>query len=341
MSTEIDDINEIIIHYLDGSADLKEKTFLLQWLKLSDNNRNDFIIIRDLWLTCDASVSNEVEVDIALAKLKERILPEQEQTKASSRPDKKKLSSLLRWAQVAAAVLLLVGIGYGLGVWREYSSQDIVVLNQLITAKGSKGQFTLPDGSVVWLNSESKMTFPNHFAGNKRLVTLEGEAYFEVVKDTKKPFIIQTENVDIEVLGTSFNVDSYSSSEFFKTALINGSVKLSGEALKEPIYLKPNELFEFRKTENRISVATTKVGLYTDWIKDRLVFDNDYLADILISMEGRYNMDIECPRQIATSTRASLTIRQENLEEVLDALSIIIPIQYEIEGRKVTIKSKK
>ena len=86
------------------------------------------------------------------------------------------------------------------------------------------------------------------------------------------------------------------------TALLNGSVKISGKALKDPVYLKPDELFRYRKSDQIASVEEAKVGLYTDWIKDRLVFDNDCLADILISMEGRYNMDIECPRQFAASS---------------------------------------
>lgn len=174
----------------------------------------------------------------------------------------------------------------------------------------------MPDGSVVWLNSETKLTYPNQFADDRRLVSLEGEAYFEVAKDAKKPFVVQAGEIDVEVLGTCFDLDSYSSGEFVKTALLNGSVKISGKALKDPVYLKPDELFRYRKSDQTASVEEAKAGLYTDWIKDRLVFDNDCLADILISMEGRYNMDIECPKQFAAATRLSFTIRQESIEEV-------------------------
>ena len=225
-------------------------------------------------------------------------------------------------------------------LWREHSVQDVIIQNQLITAKGSKGRFTLPDGSVVWLNSETKLTYPSQFAGDKRLVTLEGEAYFEIEKDMKKPFIVQAGEIDVEVLGTCFNVDSYSYTEFVQTALLNGSVKISGKGVKEPVYLKPNELFKYQKSDQVFSVREAKVGLYTDWIKDRLVFDNDYLSDILISMGGRYNMDIECPEQFASSTRLSFTIRQESIEEVLEAISLIAPIKYKIKNGKAYIIPK-
>ena len=310
---------------------------MLQWLKQSDHNRDDFTATRDLWLSCNVAAGDELAVDIALGKLKDRILQEQGRMEKESRAERKPLSVILRWTRVAAVLLLLLGIGYAIGSWREHSVPDIVVQNQLITAKGSKGRFTLPDGSVVWLNSETRLTYPNQFAGDKRLVTLEGEAYFEVAKDAKKPFVVQAGEIDVEVLGTCFNVDSYSSDELVQTALLNGSVKISGKTIKEPVYLKPNELFRYRKSDQVSSVEEAKVGLYADWIKDRLVFDNDYLSDILISMEGRYNMDIECPKPFAASTRLSFTIRQESIEEVLEAISLIAPIRYEIKDRKAYI----
>lgn len=340
MKEETNDINEIIIRYLDGSAGLEEKRSLLHWLKQSDGNRDDFIATRDLWLSCNVAAGNELEVDIALGKLKDRILQEQGRMERESRAKIKSWSVVLRWTRIAAVLLLLLGVGYGVGSWREQAVSDVIVQNQLITAKGSKGRFTLPDGSVVWLNSETKLTYPDKFAAGKRLVSLEGEAYFEVAKDTKKPFVVQTGEIDVEVLGTCFNLDSYSSSEFVQAALLNGSVKISGKVLKAPVYLRPDELFKYRKSDQVSSVEKAKAGLYADWIKDRLVFDNDCLSDILISMEGRYNMEIDCPKPFAASTRLSFTIRQESIEEVMEAMSQIAPIRYEIKRGKVHIRQK-
>ena len=337
MEERTNDINEIIIRYLDGTAELEEKMLLLRWLKQSDGNRDDFTATRDLWLSCNVAAGNELEVDVALGRLKDRILLEQDRMGRESRTKKKTLSVVLRWIRIAAVLLLLLGIGYGIGSRREHSAPDVIVQNQLITAKGSKGRFTLPDGSVVWLNSATKLTYPNQFADDRRLVSLEGEAYFEVAKNPKKPFVVQAGEIDVEVLGTCFDLDSYSSGEFVETALLNGSVKISGKALKDPVYLKPNELFRYRKSDQIASVEEAKVGLYADWIKDRLVFDNDCLFDILISMEGRYNMDIECPKQFAASTRLSFTIRQESIEEVMEAMSQIVPVKYEIKGNKLYI----
>lgn len=339
MIQETADINELIIRYLDGSATLDEKILLLRWLKSSDENRNDFIHTRDLWLSCNVAVGNELEVDIALEKMKNRIL--QEQVRAYTGSGRKVPYTLLyRGFRVAAILLLLLSVGYGLGFWKGDTSRKLLVQKELITAKGSKGNFTLPDGTSVWLNSESKLTYPESFDGNKREVALEGEAYFEVTKDKKKPFIVKTGEIDIEVLGTSFNVDNYASNEFVQTALLSGSVKISGNVMEKTVCLKPNDLFLYNKSEHKVTVNKVKARLYADWIKDRLTFDNDYLSDILISMEGRYNITIECPAEFASNTRMSFTIRQENIQEILEAMSYIAPIKYELKNGKAYIIPK-
>lgn len=326
------DINFIIIRYLDGSASLEEKRQLLQWLKESEKNRSDFTDTKDLWLSCNASADNELEVDIALDGLKMRIMNEHE------RIGKKTRRSFIRWYQAAAVLLVLFGLYFWLSI--EQTEPKLMVQNQLITAKGSKGKFTLPDGTVVWLNSESRLVYPDQFADGKRTVNLVGGAYFEVVKDEKKPFIVKAGDVDVEVLGTSFNISSYPFKDNIETALLSGSVKISGPSVCREIYLKPNEVFEYKKDLHAVSVKPANASLYADWIKDRLVFDNRPLSDILISMEGWYNMDIVCPEKFAESTYMSFTIRQEDIDEILRAMSFIIPISYQIKNGKAFIMPK-
>ncbi|MBC5644498.1 FecR domain-containing protein [Parabacteroides sp. BX2] len=326
------DINFIIIRYLDGSASLEEKRQLLQWLKESEKNRSDFTDTRDLWLSCNASADNELEVDIALDRLKMRIMNEHE------RIGKKTRRSFIRWYQAAAVLLVLFGLYFWLSI--EQTEPKLMVQNQLITAKGSKGKFTLPDGTVVWLNSESRLVYPDQFADGKRTVNLVGGAYFEVVKDEKKPFIVKAGDVDVEVLGTSFNISSYPFKDNIETALLSGSVKISGPSVRKEIYLKPNEVFEYKRDLHAVSVKSANASLYADWIKDRLVFDNRPLSDILISMEGWYNMDIVCPEKFAESTYMSFTIRQEDIDEILRAMSFIIPISYQIKNGKAFIMPK-
>ena len=334
MDNQTTDINEIIIRYLDGSASSEDKKELLRWLKEPGNNWNDFNETRDLWLSCDVTLGNETDVDIALSRLRNRILN-------SHTPIRQPGRTLISWYHTAAIILVLLGMGYWYSTQTPVPvSKEIYVQNQIITAKGSKGKFLLPDGSTVWLNTESKLIYPEKFDGDKRLVTLEGEAYFEVAENKKKPFIVQSGDLDIEVLGTTFDIACYPFQDKIDVVLLNGSVKVMGETLEKEILLKPNQILEYKKHIGKADIRETKAHLYTDWIKERLIFDNTSLPDIIISLERWYNISIQCPRTLAEKTRMTFTVRGENVEEIFKAMSLIAPIRYSITDDKVTIRPK-
>jgi len=332
MDNNSNDINEIIIRYLDESATLEDKQILLQWLKKSEANRNDFMNTRDLWLSCDASLADETDVDIAFARLRNRILNERKKNHS-------KLPGRYYWLQFAAIILFVLGFGFW-SIFKEYSEPQQIVQNQLITAKGSKGQFTLPDGSIVWLNSESKLTFPEKFSKDKRIVTLDGEGYFQVTENKKQPFIVRVDAIDIEVLGTAFDVSNYAFQPTVDVVLLNGSVKVTEIAIDKETLLSPNDLYIYKKKQGQSWTQKTKPDLHIDWIKNRRTFDNDKLSDIIISLEGWFTVSIECPRVFAEKTRMSFTVRNENIEEILKAMSLIIPITYSIDGQEVRIIPK-
>jgi len=332
MDNHNNDIQEIIIRYLDESATLHDKQTLLQWLKESETNRNDFIETRDLWLSCDAALADEAEIDRALSRLKNRIQNEVKTNRA-------KFPARYYWYQFAAIMLLVVGFGLW-SVLKQTNTPREVVLNQLITAKGSKGQYVLPDGSIVWLNSESKLTFPEKFSKEKRKVTLEGEGYFQVTENRKQPFIVETDDIEIEVLGTAFDISNYAFQSTIDVVLLSGSVKVKEPEADKETLLSPNDLFIHNKKHAQSWTQTTNPALHIDWIKNRLTFDNDKLSDIIISLEGWYTVTIDCPVNFAQKTRMSFTVRNENINEILKAMSLIIPITYSIDGQEVRIVPK-
>ncbi len=339
MENELIDIREIMIHYLDGSATLEEEIILLNWLRSSDNNRNDFISTRDLWLSCDAVADNKLEVDIALKKFRRRISDEVKKEEKKTVVSKHKLMHrpFVFWGSIAASIIIVFCIGYGFNPKSLNVFTATKIQKQLITAMGSKGKFTLPDGTIVWLNSESSLTYPEQFTNKQREVILDGEAYFEVKRNTQKPFIVKAGNMNIEVLGTKFNVQNYKGSNSFKTALLKGSVKITGDKMSRSVVLKPDELFCMTKNNLAYTVSKTNAELYANWIKDKLIFDNTRLSDIIVSMEGHYHTTITCPPQFANDTHLSLTIRNESLDEVLKSISFIAPIHYKIMDSEVQI----
>lgn len=337
MHDKVPDIYEIIIRYLDGSATPEEKKDLMQWLQLSDKNLNDFIEIRDLWYSCDVALSNDKEVDLALERLRKHILL----SLSHNNKPKKQLS--FRWQSVAAVFLVLLSMGYAIYT-RHTTPQhpaEVRIQNQLITAIGSKGRFILPDSSIVWLNSGSKLTYPKYFEKDCRKVILEGEAYFQVTEDKNKPFIVNASEIEIEVLGTSFNISNYPASSTIETVLLSGSINANMNATGEKIRLTPNQLLTYRKETGETGIGITSSGYHIDWIKDRLVFDYDRLSDIIISLEGWYAVKIDCPKAFADEQRLSFTVRGENLEEILYSMSFIIPMKYTIENNKVKIIPQK
>jgi ferric-dicitrate binding protein FerR (iron transport regulator) len=328
------DIKDIIVRYLDGSASLQEKSILLQWLKSSDANRHDFTQTRDLWLLAGASLpDNEVATDIALEQFREKILRRYRRHLAVHRSRK-------IWYGGAAALFVLVVMSFWFANQNSRIREVVVVRNQLITAGDSKGRFILPDGSVVWLNRDSKLAYPEQFQDNERVVTLEGEAYFEVAENSEKPFIVQSGEFAVKVLGTAFDVSNYPSAGTLQAVLVHGSVEVTGTPVKGKVALTPDQMFVYDRENNSAGVYRTNAMLHIGWINDRLVFDNDCLADIIVSMKSWYNVRIECPEAFARKTRLSFTIRRENPDEIMKAMSAIIPIRYSIQENEITIIPK-
>ena len=145
----------------------------------------------------------------------------------------------------------------------ETGMEDSLVFNTLIVPKGGEYSLELPDGTVVWVNSESALRFPEKFTSNRREVFLEGEAYFEVKKDANRPFYVHTEAGKVRVLGTAFNVCAYSNDRFWQTTLVEGSVMINQE--EKEVLLKPNEQYQIDVRTGKAGLREVLPELYTSW----------------------------------------------------------------------------
>ena len=205
MKNEIKDINEVIIRFLDGTATGEEKVFLFNWLKQSEKNRNEFSEVRDLWLLGNTIATDDLETEIARERYKNRIQSTESGLRKNRFVFRKHFVPFLR---VAAVFLMLFTVGSVFYYWGSSSvPKQPDVMNRLLTANGSKGRFVLPDSTVVWLNSNSLLEYPETFSSSAREVSLSGEAYFEVRRNEKLPFRVQAGEMKVEVLGTRFIVD--------------------------------------------------------------------------------------------------------------------------------------
>lgn len=250
----------------------------------------------------------------------------------------KRTRQLFWLKRVVAASLLLV---VSLGVWQMSVSGLPEQKPFFVEVKsGDKAQLVLPDGSAVKLNSASSLTY-DFSDRSVRKVSLTGEAFFEVSKDKSKPFIVQVGELNIEVLGTSFNVSSYGEGNLIETSLLEGSIKLSGENLAHDYVLHPSEKAIYNRETKTIRIEPTDNGDETAWMQNRLVFDSEPLVSVIDKIERWYGVtiDLQCP-EIAQD-KISGSFSGEQLMYVMEALKMQYNVDYSINGNDVTIKMYK
>ena len=204
---------------------------------------------------------------------------------------------------------------------------------------GQKGSMRLADGTMVYLNSDSKITFNGSYNTESREINLEGEAYFEVAKNPNKKFVVKCNGVDVEALGTKFNVKAYPSDSTITTTLAEGKVKVSSDA--QSVYLRPNDVAAYN-TRNRKLVASTvdDVSVADFWRRGHLVFDSEPFSSIASTMERMYGMKLVIKDKKINNIRFSGTIKNSSLTNVLHVISLTYPISYTIEDDVISIYSQ-
>lgn len=174
---------------------------------------------------------------------------------------------------------------------RDEKADEIVTMHTITVPPGGEYQIILADGTKVWLNSDTRLTFPSRFAGDRRRVELTGEAYFEVVSDALHPFEVKTDRTNVEVLGTAFNVASYENTRSVAVALLRGKVALNSET--ERVVLKPGEIADVNRADGKTRVREGDVEAIIAWTSGRFNFDNMPLEELLPQLERWYEVKFE------------------------------------------------
>ena len=213
--------------------------------------------------------------------------------------------------------------------------------NTLIIPKGGEFQLELSDGTKIFINSNSKLEYPEHFIGNVRKVYLEGEAFFEVAHNKSKPFIVETREYNINVLGTSFNICNYENDEMIHTTLVEGKVELSSvkESPNEKIILKPNQQFILDKYNHETKIIEVDTELYTSWTKGYFYFEDETLENIIKKLERWYSLEVfYMNNEIRYKTFSGKLPRFENFNTILKMLENIDNVCFEVNDQTIIIK---
>lgn len=212
-----------------------------------------------------------------------------------------------------------------------------LLLNQIIVPFGKRSAITLSDGTKLWINSGSRAIYPIEFDTKKREIYIEGEVYLDVAKDENKPFIIKTGKMDINVLGTSFNVSSYPDDQIVTIVLVTGSIKIKPEKQKE-IQVLPNHALVFSKQTQAVTLNRVDIYNYISWKDGWLRCDSEEIGSVVSKLSRYYDKKFVFEDQSIKSLHLSGKLDlKENFEEVLRVVSLTAPIKFNVENDKINV----
>ncbi len=219
------------------------------------------------------------------------------------------------------------------------------VYNTLETPRGGEYSIVLADGTKIWLNAASKLSYPVDFIGDKRKVQIEGEAYFEVAENRNKPFIVSSSEMEIEVLGTSFNVMSYKDEESILTTLVEGKVRVKmtdgGNRNLSSIGIIPGEQVVFKKEKNTLSSMQVDTDIYTAWKDGKFIVANETLEDLMRRLGRWYNFETDYSSSELRNYHFSGTLdRYSNISDLLELISLTTNLSFEIKSKTIIVKHK-
>lgn len=338
---------------------------LMQDPELYDN----ISLIELAWKAESPHINEKGDIEKLLRKLNSAdpgYFIEQKEPEITPIYTKARVFTLARLLQAAAAVAVLLA-----GLWLFWDTDNQkpappvadIPLNQVATKAGNRTQIVLRDGTKVWLNGASKLTYKQIAEGKLREVYLSGEAYFEVVSNPARPFIIHTEKTTVKVTGTTLNVRDYPGEEKAETSLLSGKAEVVAANNPSKVFvLKPNEKVVFRKYEEAVGRQERKspkpagvlvsyrpdilklnyypndtIPVATAWVADQLVFSDEPFRDVADKMEKWYNVTIEIRSAKLAETRLNGKFEKETLLVALEALQFSTPFKYSIEGNKIII----
>ncbi|MFN4144802.1 MAG: FecR family protein [Runella sp.] len=320
---------ELLAAYLANETSADQKQLVEQWLSESPENE---ILIKNLtkiWQTKQPPINQSFDSDKAFEKIHLQLKEEVEES-ASIRP----LHTMPRvlWWAAAASVVLLLGI---FGYWRMQQDATTEWLTKT-TTQHEKVLITLADQTKVWLNQNSILRYPKVFEGDTRSVSLTGEAFFEVAKNPNKPFIISSEQVQVKVLGTAFNLRTDVQQQLFETIVVEGKVAFA-VASKGEVILTANQAGKVDKNDTRIVTSFVNPDEFMGWRTGKLVFRDTDMTKVISELENWYKVKIEVQNPTIFKKRLTGTFDNIALKRALDRLSELLSVKYEQKSEEVFV----
>jgi transmembrane sensor len=373
MLLKMNNMDDLIIRFLTGIATKDESSALIKWIKNSRGNKEYFNKLRDIWLA-----SSQIKIKEPFSVRNINSATDQSVDSVYQVKTSHSFRLFREFAKIAAVFIFALITG-ALGYRIFYDKPDNLTAKQnpvtIESKRGAMSLITLPDGSKAWLNAGSEIVYGDMFNISTREVKLFGEAYFEVVKNPSKPFIVKAGDIAIKALGTSFNVKAYPEDRSVVTTLVNGQVVIEGKDNKNKeftVNLKPNQTVTYfidqqdyiahlddnkavitdrkesgsiHQTEMKdlsiIKMEQIKPELFTSWKDKNWIIEQQSLANLCRELERRYAITIEISSENIKKYRFSGIIQNETIEQILYILHNTMPLKYTMEKGRVIIEEDK
>ncbi len=291
-------MEELLQRYIRGEVSEEEKQKVASWLDEKPENMREFLALRKLY-------------DISLW-----------QTGTEQKANHKRfVPSIRRIAIEVVKIAAIFLIGFFIIKQSIERETEDIQMQTIHVPTGQRAELTLADGTHVWLNSRSTLKFPNKFGTNNRNVELNGEGFFSVYHDEKRPFTVQTEKYAIHVLGTEFNVKAYHNSSLFETALLKGSVEISSSTMSKRLRLQPNEM----AIANQDGLNTFHILDYNyfKWKEGLFCFEDESIQNLIEKLQLYYDIKIDVQQPSLLQHRYSGKFRiKDGIDHVLKVLQL-------------------
>jgi len=324
-------MNEQLIHtYLSGHATLGEQRELLEWLRESEENKRLFFEMKAIWsgLQTMDKLAESDRMESSLRMLNEKI---DQRAARMIKPTVSKSSFAIsgKWMLMVAAVVLLILLPLT-WILREGSTSDITQLYVTNRSNLVKVLY-LPDGTKVWLNKNTSLIYPEKFSKKQREVILDGEAFFDVTKDKKHPFIVKTSSFNIKVLGTTFNVHSYKEDVQVSAVLESGAIQLQSAQGDALVTMHPGQRALYKPDTQELEVSYVAVNEHTSWRYNLVTLNNVTIHEVVRSLEENYKIKIQTDSVTLRDHRYNFTYdKGDSAEESVRMLQYVTGLNCKI-----------
>lgn len=317
---------ELIIGYLQGSLSKKETDLFYHWVNESVSNKKLYFEIKAMY-----DAGNALEKTLDASESWQRLLGKKRKTQSHRFNLWYKIGSYVAVALIAVAVSSVFFYSF-------YKTDD-ALYSRYIGGDGLEADVVeLPDGTHVSLGSKTTFYYDKDFGKEKRVVFLEGEAYFDVAKEKNKPFIVKTKEQAIEALGTKFNVMAYPFDSMVITTLLEGSVRLTTADIIKQTVLKPDQQFVYNRNTRTTTFQKVDAQQFVSWTTGYYYFSEQSLKSILDRLSHVYGMQFTIHSNILNNRTFTGTFyRGQNIKDIMEIINLSIPINYKIDERHVII----